>query len=153
MKKFTSIGLYSHPLAHAICYQQINQFAGLWFWTCIHLLQQTDPSPGWAQQAPLFSSLFLSGVQQEVPSDGWEQQEDSSLTSWAFPGLFFCRTGMSVNTFSIVISFIYLYRRNASKNDALIFTRFIIFTIATRPGLYIENISSRIPLNVATFQQ
>lgn len=44
-----------------------------------YLSQQADPSAGCAQQAPLFSSLLLLGVQQAAPLVGVEQQEDSAF--------------------------------------------------------------------------
>jgi len=44
---------------------------------------------GCSQQAPLFSSLFLLGVQQTVPFDGFEQQDDSVLPGCDFVSLLF----------------------------------------------------------------
>ena len=55
----------------------------------IYLSQQADPSAGCAQQAPLFSSTVLLGVQQAVPFDGCEQQDDCAFVAGDFVSLLF----------------------------------------------------------------
>jgi hypothetical protein len=73
-----------------------------------YLSQQADPSAGCAQQAPLFSSSFLPGVQQAVAVAGFEQHEDSAIVTDAFASLLFLRTGKSVICNSIFLSFVSL---------------------------------------------
>jgi len=52
-------------------------------------MQQAEPFSGCAQQAPLFSSGLLLGVQQAEAFEGLEQQEDSGVTISGFVSLFF----------------------------------------------------------------
>ena len=54
-----------------------------------YLSQHAAPSAGWAQQAPLFSSALLLGVQQADPVEGCEQQELPFAACFNFVSLLF----------------------------------------------------------------
>ena len=70
---------------------------------CTYLLQHEEPSSGCAQQAPLFSSGLLLGVQQVVADfDTGVQHEDADPALPVVISFVFSRTGMFVISVSIL---------------------------------------------------
>lgn len=61
-----------------------------------HLLQHADPSAGWAQHAPAFSSGLLLGVQQTSASSLGVQQEFEDVDTFFLLTWLFASTGITV---------------------------------------------------------
>lgn len=116
-------------------------------------MQQADPSSGWAQQAPLFSSGLLLGVQQEVAEvETGVQHEEPVTVAFVTVAFVFSKTGMFAICVSIVKLFIYI-DGNTCIMMQLFVARIKRCWLATIFLFYFQHISAVIQFNRTAFQK